>query len=64
MQATELAPDRTYSLRREINAISGLLQFSIERRYPEALRQALQRMMGERLAELEASPTAPVGFSV
>ena len=64
MQEHSRQGDVSGDLRREINALSGLLQFSIERGYPEQLRVALQAMMKARLQRLETRPETALGYSV
>ncbi len=48
MQNEMMTIDASHDLRREINALHGLLHFSLERRYPEGITRSLQRLLNGR----------------
>jgi hypothetical protein len=48
MQNDMLSGDASQDLRREINALHGLLHFSLERRYPEGITRSLQQLLNGR----------------
>jgi hypothetical protein len=48
MQNETMCGDASHDLRREINALHGLLHFSLERRYPEGIIRSLQQLLNGR----------------
>lgn len=48
MQMDTADIERSNDIRREINALHGLLHFSMERRYPEGITRSLQQMLSGR----------------
>lgn len=47
--------DSSHELRREINALHGLLMFSQERRYPEGVTSSLKHMLNSLEHRLSSS---------
>jgi hypothetical protein len=53
MQGQAETTERIGRLKREVNALIGLISLSVDRRYPEAIRGILEAMVRPRLDELD-----------
>jgi hypothetical protein len=53
-----MSGDASQDLRREINALHGLLHFSFERRYPEGITRSLQQLLNGRELALSVREAA------
>ncbi|MEZ5446993.1 MAG: hypothetical protein R3F45_14630 [Gammaproteobacteria bacterium] len=53
-----MSGDAGQDLRREINALHGLLHFSFERRYPEGITRSLQQLLNGRELALSVREAA------